>query len=113
VKAPHLERLREIKTISWYPTMVVSKFSHFFNPSLFPIYDTEIIYKTVINGTFRDDYKSINPRTPPLLILDDKDGIWDAYYWVAWGNEVMRRRHAELMDYFAEWFVENTMPPEY
>ena len=105
----HLEYLRNLKVVSYYPTTAVSKFSHFFNPSLFPIYDTEIVFRTVINGKFRDDWKSFNPRTSPLLIMDDKDPIWDASYWVAWGSEIMRRRHPELMDVFAEWFLQVTM----
>ena len=33
--------------------MTVSKFLHFYNPALFPIYDYEVMWKKVCNGRFR------------------------------------------------------------
>lgn len=39
-----------------YPWMAVAKFSHFFNPHLFPIYDTAFIWDKVANGAFKPDY---------------------------------------------------------
>lgn len=104
----HLEFLRKLKIVRYYPTMAVSKFSHFFNPALFPIYDDTFISKKVIHGVFRQEWNSFVPQTPPGLISDDNDGIWDAYYWIAWASEIIRRRHPDLMTYFSEWFVEET-----
>ena len=50
--APGLEsclaKLQGIKPKRQYPLMTVSKFLHFYNPSLFPIYDNKMIWE---NGT--------------------------------------------------------------
>ena len=52
-----LSKLRDLKGTKYYPWMPVAKFTHFFNPFLFPIYDMEIIWKMELNGVFRSDYR--------------------------------------------------------
>lgn len=52
-----LDRFADIKPHSSYPVMTVSKFLHFFNPALFPIYDTKIIENKVFRR-FRRDYRA-------------------------------------------------------
>jgi hypothetical protein len=45
---PVLEKLRTLKPVSDWPTMAVSKVLHFYNPELFPVYDSEVIWKKVL-----------------------------------------------------------------
>ena len=42
-----LAKMRRIKPNQDFPVMTVSKFLHFYNPGLFPIYDTEMIWEKV------------------------------------------------------------------
>jgi hypothetical protein len=108
----HLETLAELKVKSDYPIMAVSKFSHFFNPCLFPIYDTAVIYNKVLKNAFREDWNAFKPHVPPDFTLNGKEGIWDAFYWIVWGNELIRGCDPKLMEHFAEWFIQETKRPD-
>src|SRR5207247_3134449 len=48
-----LALLRDLKRTQGYPCMPVAKFTHFFNPMLFPIYDSEVIWQKVLHGVQR------------------------------------------------------------
>lgn len=105
----HLETMQNIKAGKYYPTMPVAKFSHFFNPTLFPIYDTALVYNTVLTGAFKNDWKSFTDdlweARLPSLDLVGKSGIWWAFAWIIWGSDMIRRNHPDLMGRFAGWFV--------
>ena len=45
--------MRDLKPVAGYPVMAVSKFLHFYNPALFPIYDNLVIWNGVL-GYFRN-----------------------------------------------------------
>ena len=51
-----LAKMQGIKPHKGYPVMAASKFLHFYNPGLFPIYDYEVIWKKVF-CRFRKDFR--------------------------------------------------------
>ena len=54
---PSLERMRSLKPVADWPTMAASKVLHFYNAELFPVYDSEVIWKKVLTrfkAEFRD-----------------------------------------------------------
>jgi hypothetical protein len=105
----HLKTLEGIKGLRrFYPAMTVSKFSHFFNPALFPIFDNAIVYREVLRKVFRDDWETFDPPISSQFKLAGKPGIWDAFYWIVWGSDMTRRSTPNLMEYFAEWFIKET-----
>src|SRR5664279_1950612 len=65
-----LESLREIKPNQGFPIMTVSKFLHFYNPSLFPIYDEAVIWKKVF-GRFEGEFRSFCVTTPGIVYNND------------------------------------------
>lgn len=84
-----------------YPWMAVSKFLHFFNPRLFPIYDTAFMWDKVINGAFKPDYldfcsrRSFHPR---------EDTARFNLQYTLWAAETIQNADVECMTTFAEWF---------
>lgn len=87
---------------SVYPWMAVSKFLHFFNPRLFPIYDMEFIWNKVANGVFRRDYqdfcqlRGFNPK---------EDTQRFNLQYTLWASEIMNDADADCMTTFSEWFA--------
>lgn len=51
-----LAKMQGIKPKKSYPHMTVSKFLHFYNPGLFPIYDNKVIWEGVFKR-FRNDFR--------------------------------------------------------
>jgi hypothetical protein len=51
-----LPTMGRIKPKQGYPHMAVSKFLHFYNPALFPIYDEAMIWNRVLDGCFRTEF---------------------------------------------------------
>jgi len=96
-----LNKLRNLKPARGYPWMPVAKFTHFFNPKLFPIYDNEVIWKMVMDGVFRDDYRSwchsknLNPIGP---------GERFNLNYMLWAGHIIHQADNGLMGYFREWF---------
>ena len=85
-----------------YPWMAVSKFLHFFNPRLFPIYDIAFIWGNVVDGAFRDEYRKfcrangLHPR--------ESTQQFNLQYTL-WANSIMQNVDEECMEVFAQWFV--------
>ena len=105
-----LRALRDLKSGRYYPTMAVSKFLHFFNPMLFPIYDNAIIQDEIIGpgGRFHDEYWSF-ARQSGLDHLDKNNDFYLRY--VAWGRSLIRPESERVMPVFAEWFREEVRRP--
>ncbi len=102
----HLKRLVGIKEKNAYPIMVVSKFSHFFNPSLFPIYDTKVIENMVMEGQFIEDWTSF--RLASSVGTDETSsfpGLWYALHYILWASHMIRNSGRNLMGTFADWFT--------
>ncbi len=82
--------------------MTICKFLHFFNPSLFPIYDDWAIHRKVLT-TFKNDWQGF--RAP----VGDTD-IEIAYKYVLWASAVVRSADTSLMPTFVDWFAERIKP---
>lgn len=103
-----LDALQGIKPSSSYPWMTVSKFWHFWNPRLVPIYDGAVIWSEVLNGTFRDDYRSFCRTTG--LTAGERSGRFNLNYML-FASEILAAADAEFMSTFAEWFAEQVPEP--
>lgn len=97
-----LRGLANLKPSADYPWMAVSKFTHFFNPKIFPIYDQTVIWNLVLNGVFRDDYRRwcarnyLNPLGP---------GAKFNLHYMLWAGHSIRNADDDFMKYFTEWFI--------
>ena len=96
-----LDKLRGLKPAREYPWMPVAKFTHFFNPHLFPIYDYEVMWKKVMNGVFQKDYRAwcyshkLNPNGP---------GERFNLHYMLWAGDILRQADIDFMAHFADWF---------
>ena len=90
--------LKQVKTR--HPSfMALSKFLHFFNPTLYPIYDTAVIENLVLH-TFSDDWHGFDKRIHvPNLHL----GL--AYYlkYMVWLADLMAKHNDQIMEVFRKW----------
>lgn len=95
-------QLRELKQLrsGEFSEMAASKFLHFFNPSLFPIYDLEFVWRKVFRS-FRQDYRDF--RTQQGWTHDAVGAEFYARY-ILWGSHVMRSSPPDFMPRFSEWF---------
>lgn len=91
-----------------YPAMAALKFLHFFNPGLFPLYDTAYVWNRVMHGAFRQDYTSFCER---------RGFHWNQWsvqlcvQYVLWASEVMQSADAECMPRFARWLTSQAPDP--
>ncbi len=84
-----------------YPWVAASKFLHFFNPHLFPIYDIAEMWNVALNNRFKDDYRSFCRQ------VDAKPGENSSVFnctYTALAADLMQNAHPELMSQFASWF---------
>jgi hypothetical protein len=101
----NLMAMKGIKSNSTYPNMTVSKFLHFYNPSLFPIYDYEVIWRKVFKR-FKNCYAEFE-RTAGLSYRDD-DGSFLRNY-ICWASSLMCDAHPDFMNTFVDW-IEAEVP---
>jgi hypothetical protein len=92
-----LRTMTGIKEKSGYPHMTVSKFLHFYNPELFPIYDEAVIWCAVLHGCFRADFAAFcgsgaNDDTEAFLV-----------YYIGWASSLLLCMHREFMQVFVDW----------
>jgi hypothetical protein len=97
-----LERLRPLKTMISYPGMAVSKFLHFFNPSLFPIYDNRVIENGALKR-FKLDYETF--LSSSSLTSSRYRDVYLLRY-SAWARSLILAGGSGLMTLFAKWFCE-------
>lgn len=97
---PSLAKMREIKQNKDYPVMTVSKFLHFYNPALFPIYDTEVIWKNVF-GRFKDDFRGFC-ETVGIAFADAIQDGTEAFLldYMHWASSLLSAAHATFMAVF-------------
>jgi hypothetical protein len=104
-----LVKLDRIKPNNDYPVMAVSKFLHFFNPALFPIYDTEVIWKKVFK-CFQTDYddfctsRELGPRADNAAFFDN---------YMCWGSSLLSSAHPKFMHSFVEWLGNELSPRQF
>ncbi len=82
-----LAKMQGIKPNKGFPIMTVSKFLHFYNPSLFPIYDTEVIYNKVLNRSFKSDFRDFCDRARlPYRLFMNEDTVDFLPAYMRWAN---------------------------
>lgn len=84
-----------------YPWVAASKFLHFFNPRLFPIYDTAEVWAVALDGCFKHDYRSFCQRIGARP--GECSSIFNCTY-TALAADLMQNAHPDLMSQFAFWF---------
>jgi hypothetical protein len=93
-----IERMRGVKRISGFPEMAASKFLHFLNPHLFPIYDNQFVWKRVFRA-FRGDYDSFL-REAGLPRADSPQFLAN---YVLWAGSIIQQAPTDFMPAFADW----------
>jgi hypothetical protein len=96
-----LSAMEGIKPGREYPHMPAAKFLHFFNPTLFPIYDNETMWKQVCRGAFKSDWHRVCQDTG-ILLGETSSRFYHTY--TRWAGELVRSADNDLMASFAEWF---------
>jgi hypothetical protein len=98
-----LDKMREIKQKQDYPFMAVSKFLHFYNPSLFPIYDGAVIWKKVFSR-FKDDFQDFcqSESISYAEAMRDPTASFLLHY-MGWASSLLSAAHGTFMQVFVEW----------
>jgi hypothetical protein len=105
----HLEsclgKMQGIKPKKSYPIMTVSKFLHFYDPGLFPIYDTEIIWNKVFMG-FRNDFREFcehekTPQAYESAMKEDRVSFLRDY--MRWASSLLSVAPGTFMPVFVDW----------
>ena len=94
--------LRNLKKNQDYPYMAVSKFLHFSNPGLYPIFDTDAVWNTVCKGSFKQDYHDFCNRHQ--LKPNETSGRFNLNYTL-WASELLKEADPRFMAIFAEWMI--------
>jgi hypothetical protein len=94
--------LREIKRTKSgdFPIMTASKFLHFFNPRLFPIFDTQVIWNRVFRQ-FRADWRRF---CSSAQISRDAEGVDWYLGYMQWGESLLCTASPALFSYFSDWY---------
>ena len=102
--------MRHVKPMSRYPLMAVSKFLHFFNPSLFPIYDGAVMENQVVFGRFDGDYRRFCGDAGL-----DYNCSGEAFYpnYLHWARSLVRAAARSFMPTFLRWLKEELSPEHY
>jgi hypothetical protein len=99
-----LTKMRGIKRKKDFPLMTVSKFLHFYNPELFPIYDNDVIWNKVLNGCFKNDYREFYRREPvPHAIAFGNDSAAWLCYYMLFAGDLLLAAHRTFMQVFKDW----------
>ena len=85
--------------------MTVSKFLHFFNPSLFPIYDTAVVWNKAFRR-FGSDYRAF---CDGANLDSSADGAAFLRNYVCWASSVMTGAAPDFMSSFVAW-LEDELP---
>jgi hypothetical protein len=98
-----IREMRGIKDNRDYPLMTVSKFLHFYNPALFPIYDGAVIWERVFRR-FRADFRDFccEAGISYARALNDVTGDFLRIYML-WASSLLRGSHGRFMRVFADW----------
>ncbi len=80
--------------------MVVSKFLHFYNPGLFPIYDNEVIWNGVMRH-FKSDFKEFCYSRSLEYEYQDTPSFF--YKYMRWAGSLLDSAHPGFMGVFVDW----------
>jgi hypothetical protein len=98
-------KIQGIKPHRGYPIMAVSKFLHFYNPSLFPIYDDKMIWKKVF-ARFKNDFREFCEREkmPNAYVSAQKeDALGFLRVYMRWACSLLEAAHPSFMQVFVTW----------
>ena len=96
-----LAKMEGIKSNKGYPVMAVSKFLHFYNPGLFPIYDYQVIWRKVFKR-FKGEFKEFCFASK-LPYNTEETGVFLRNY-VCWASYLIGEAHPpRFMEAFVEW----------
>ena len=95
-----LAKVRDLKPNVGYPVMAVSKFLHFYNPRLFPIYDNEVIWEMVFRR-FKREFRQFCGMAK-LPYDEDFSALFYKNY-MCWASSLMAAAHPEFMQDFVDW----------
>jgi len=101
-----IKKLDCIKPVkSGFSHMAVAKFTHFFNPRLFPIYDNDVVWRRLLCGVFSEDYRQFcrihNMRA-------SENGPEFNVNYIRLAGECLRENSKEVMGIFGKWFRKET-----
>jgi hypothetical protein len=99
---PSLERMRSLKPVADWPTMAVSKVLHFYNAELFPVYDSEIIWKKVLTR-FKEDFRAFCVAFSRPWDFGDTPTFYRNY--MSWGASLLEDAHPQFMRVFEAWLA--------
>lgn len=101
-----LAKMQGIKPNKGYPIMTVSKYLHFYNPALFPIYDTYVIWNKVCNGCFRSDFREFcHGESLPYHRFTNEDTVDFLPSYMRWANSLLSAAHPGFMQVFTDWLA--------
>jgi hypothetical protein len=96
----NLASMAGIKPNQGYPIMAVSKFLHFYNPGLFPIYDDAVIWKKVYKR-FKNDHREF--CTASRLPYNMQDTSIFLRNYLGWASSLLASAHPKFMEAFVAW----------
>jgi hypothetical protein len=96
-----LEKMRELKPVAGYPVMAVSKFLHFYNPELFPIYDNLAI-KDGVFKCFRNDFREFCYASG-LQYESPGNTVTCFWKYIRWASSLLASAHSGFMEAFVDW----------
>jgi hypothetical protein len=100
---PSLERMRGFKPVADWPTMAVSKALHFYNAELFPVYDSEVIWKKVLTR-FKEEFRDFCLAFSRPWDFGDTPTFYRNY--MSWGAYLLAQAHPQFMKDFESWLAE-------
>jgi hypothetical protein len=99
---PSLERMRSLKPMAGWPTMAASKVLHFYNAELFPVYDSEVIWKKVLTR-FKEEFRNFCVDSSPPWDFGDTPTFYRNY--MSWGGHLLGQAHSRFMKVFEGWIA--------
>jgi hypothetical protein len=99
---PSLERMRGLKPVADWPTMAVSKVLHFYNAELFPVYDSEVIWKEVLTR-FKPEFRDFCLAFSRPWDFGDTPTFYRNY--MSWGAYLLGDAHPQFMKVFEGWLA--------
>jgi hypothetical protein len=94
--------MRDFKPVTDWPTMAVSKVLHFYNAELFPVYDSEVIWKKVLTR-FKTEFKDFCVALSRPWDFGDTPTFYRNY--MGWGAYLLQDAHPQFMKVFEGWLA--------
>ncbi len=80
--------------------MAASKVLHFYNAELFPVYDSEIIWKKVLTR-FKEEFRDFCVALSRPWDFGDTPLFYRNY--MSWGAHLLEQAHPQFMNVFEGW----------